>query len=515
MKLLYLLLFISAAILRSIPIEAQTNPPEPKVEAPAEVKEETSITQHKMTVGGKELSYTAKAGTYAIRKEQDKPLASMFYVAYTLDNPDTSQPRPVTFCFNGGPGSSSVWLHLGAFGPQRIAVDGIGYPALPHHLEDNPHTLLTSTDLVFIDPIATGYSRPAPGEDAKQFFGYEEDVASVAEFIRLYLIREERWESPKFLAGESYGTTRAAGLAGHLLNKNRIGVQGIILVSSVLDFTVFQDSLSYIRYLPTFAAMAWQYRLLAPEYQNKALTDFLPEVETFAVEEYAPGILQGDELAPEKRQRLLEKLSAYTSLSKDYLDRADLCVPMDEFNKELLRKRDRTIGRFDGRYLGIDYNRNASSYEYDPSLAAVFNGFMATISNYLRKDLKYVTDLDYRVLAEVGPWKYTEGDNQLLDVSRILRRSIVRNPNLNVFVASGYFDLAIPYFSTKLTFNTMGLPHVLRQNVTLKNYQGGHMIFLERDTQKILNQDITQFIEKTAHEPVLMITMEGIAPAQK
>lgn len=482
-----------------------------KNETPApEMKEEVSVTSHKITVGGQNLSYVAKAGTYVIRNDLGKPTASVFYIAYTLEPVEKSESRPVTFCFNGGPGSCSIWLNLGAFGPKRVVMEGIGYPSLPYRLEDNPFTLLPVTDLVFIDAVATGFSRPAPGEDSKQFFGYDGDVAVMADFIRMYLDRENRWNSPKFLAGESYGTARAAGLAGNLFYKRHIGLNGVLLFSSVLDFAVFNDFLTYTRYLPSYAAVAWHYKMLDESYLSKSLPDFLHEVEHFALYDYTPALLEGDRLPKEKRAEILKKLSGYTGLSTTYLDRAEFGVSVHEFAKELLRNKERTVGRFDGRILGVDANLNGYSFEYDPSFALLLAPFTALSNSYIREELNYHTDLEYRLFGNVGNWKYTDGDNQALEVASSLRKTMLKNPNLNVFVASGYFDLAIPYFATDITFATMGLPPIFQSHVTQKKYYSGHMMYLEKSSEQQFSQDVKEFIDNTVNQPTRVITLDGI-----
>lgn len=489
----------AAALLFSPILFGNEAPPAPK---PLEQKDETVETKHSIQINGATLSYTATAGTILLKEDSGKTTASIFYIAYTKDGVDDITQRPVTFCFNGGPGSSAVWLHMGCLGPKRIELNTVGCAALPYRLEDNESTVLETTDLVFIDPVSTGYSRAAPGEDAKKFHGVEGDIRSVGEFIRLYITRNDRWASPKFIAGESYGTTRAAGLVGHLHDKEHMYVNGVILISSVLNFQTLQDfkrtnnDLPFVLFLPSYTAAAWYHKKLPEELQNKPLSEVLADSEHFAETEYSLALLKGDDLSAEEKDRTVQKLAKLTGLPQDYIRRSRMRVDVVHFAKELLRQQERIVGRFDSRILGIDYDLGGDSIEYDPSFDAIIGGFTALFNHYVRKDLKWEKDDSYTVLANVSPWNYGEGgNNQYYNVADTLRDIMTRNQQLRVFIASGYYDLATPYFATDYTVSHLGLDPSLRTHVTVKYYDGGHMMYTTQPGLDALEYDLEAFIK--------------------
>lgn len=463
-------------------------------------EEETVITTHAVTINGVDVPYHATVGTQFLKDDSDTAKASIFYIAYTKDNVDSKRDRPITFCFNGGPGSSAVWLHLGVLGPKRVDIDKEGKVAVqPYHLLDNPYSLLDVTDLVFIDPVSTGYSRAAPGEDAKQFHGVEKDIESVAEFIRLYITRNERWESPKFLAGESYGTTRASGLAQVLHDNHHIYLDGIMLISSVLNFQTIKfvsgNDLPYILFLPTYTATALYHHKLSPELQQDELKT-LAEVEAFAEGEYTAALMKGDRIDPKERDVILDKLVMYTGLSRDYIDRADLRLHIFRFAKEVLRDERRTVGRFDSRLKGIDSDLCADAFQFDPSYENVVGLFTATFNQYVRADLGWKKDQEYKIIGDVQPWDYSIANNQFLDVGENLRDVMSKNTSLDVFVASGFNDLATPYFATEYTFSHLGLDPSIQSNITLQTYEGGHMMYLYYPSLVKLKGDLTHFIQQ-------------------
>ncbi|MBL8802925.1 MAG: peptidase S10 [Planctomycetes bacterium] len=430
--------------------------------------------------------------------EAGKAKAELFYVAYVLDGVSDPAQRPITFAFNGGPGSSSVWLHLGAFGPRRVRMAAEGWaPPPPYELIDNAHSLLDVTDLVFIDPVTTGYSRAAEGESAAQFHGVTPDVEWVAEFIRLYTTRELRWPSPKFLAGESYGTTRAAALAGHLQERHGMYLNGIVLVSAILNFQTARfdvgNDLPYVLFLPTYAATAWHHKRVSREYQND-LRAFLDEVERFALLEYMPALARGDALPAAERERLVAKLGRYTGLSLEFIERSNLRIEIGRFTKELLRDERRTVGRLDSRFKGIDLDAAGERYEYDPSMSAILGPYTATINDYVRRTLKYENDLPYEILTgRVQPWKYDQ-ENRYLNVAETLRKAMTRNPYLKVFVASGYYDFATPYFAADYTFQHLGLDPSLRGGVSFGYYNAGHMMYIHEGELARFKRDIAAFV---------------------
>ncbi|MHB8521337.1 MAG: S10 family peptidase [Limisphaerales bacterium] len=471
--------------------EAKPGKPDPK--------DEVSETHHTVTINGKEWKYTATAGTILQKEEDGKPKASFFFAAYTLDGVPELNRRPVTFSFNGGPGSSSVWLHLGVLGPRRVHLNDDGTSSSPpYRLDNNDDSLLDETDLVFIDPVSTGYSRPAPGEDPKQFHGVQEDVRSVGEFIRIYTTRYKRWSSPKFLIGESYGTTRAAGLSGYLQDRYGMYLNGIMLVSSVLDFETLSFSpgndLPYVLFLPTYTAAAWYHQKLSPDLE-KDLRQTLQQAEDFALGEYNLALAKGASLSDPERQQVINKIAQFTGLSTNYIDRTKLRIKISRFTKELLRDQQRTVGRYDSRYTGIDRDAAGESAEYDPSYAAVVGAFTATMNDYVRNQLKYESDLPYEILTgKVMPWNYNDYQNRYLDVAETLRQAMTQNPHLKVFVANGYYDLATPFLATRYTFDHLGLDPILQKNVSMGYYEAGHMMYLNKPSRVQLKKDLATFI---------------------
>jgi carboxypeptidase C (cathepsin A) len=473
-------------------------------ERKADLKESVSETRHEITVNGRKLRYQALAGNLLLREEDGKPTASVFFVAYSL-LPGDGEPqtpalaRPVTFAFNGGPGSSSVWLHLGAFGPKRVALADTG-EALPppYKLVDNEFTLLDLTDLVFIDPVSTGFSRAAPGVDPKRFHGVQEDITAVGEFIRLYTTRYGRWGSPKYLAGESYGTTRAGGLSGYLQDRDGLNLNGIILVSSILNFETarFDDGndLPYPLFLPTYTATAWYHKKLPPDLQNGDLQQALAEAERFARGEYALALMQGDRLPDVRRQEVVRKLAWLTGLSEEYVREANLRIEIQRFVKQLLRDRRRTVGRYDSRLLGTDLDAAGERAEYDPSYAAVQGAYTATLNQFLRSDLKVVNDIPYEILTgRVQPWDYGTARNRYLNVAPTLRSAMTKNRDLRLFVACGYYDLATPFAAADYTLDHLGLDSSLRGNVTTAYYEAGHMMYIHRPSLEKLRRDLAAF----------------------
>ena len=481
------------------PDKPQAEKPKEEKKTPPTPEEKVVQTKHSLKIGGQEIKYTATAGTILLKLEDGTPKASIFYVAYTKDDVSDASQRPITFSFNGGPGSASVWLHLGAFGPRRVQMGDAGtlLPP-PYKLVDNDASLLDITDLVFIDPVSTGYSRAVPGETPNQFHGVEEDVESVADFIRLYTTRSKRWSSPKFLAGESYGTTRAAGLSGYLQQRFGMYLNGIVLISSILNFETADfatgNDLPNILYLPTYTAIAWYHKKLSPDLQSD-LQKALEESRKFAIGEYADALMAGDVLPAAQRAEITQKLARLTGLSADYVDRSNLRIEINRFTKELLRNERRTVGRIDGRFIGIDRDAVGETPEFDPSIAAIIGPYAGMLNDYVRNDLKFDSDLPYEVLTgRVQPWNFKPYENRYIDVAETLRGAMTQNPSLHVFVAKGYFDLATPFFAAEYTFDHLGLDPTLRSHLTGAYYEAGHMMYVHPPSLAKLKQDIAKFM---------------------
>ena len=475
-------------------------------------------TCHTVTIDGRELRYTVTVGTMVLREEVEKggeskdknegykPKAEIFFTAYTLDRDEAvsdaehRRSRPITFAFNGGPGSSSVWLHLGTLGPRRVEMGDAGnlLPP-PYRLVENEFSILDVTDLVFIDPVTTGYSRAVKGENPRQFHNFEKDIASVGDFIRLYTTRYNRWVSPKFLAGESYGTTRSAGLSGYLQERHGLYLNGIILISAILNFQTVHftpgNDLPYILFLPTYAATSWYHGKLSAGLQKRDLSDLLAEVEKFALGEYTAALMKGDLLPAGERARIVRKLARYTGLSPEYIRQTNLRIEIMRFTKELLRAERRTVGRLDTRFKGIDRDAAGETWETDPSMNAIMGPYTAVLNDYLRTELEFESDLPYEILSRrVWPWGYENVQNQYLNVGETLRKAMTTNPFLKVLVANGYYDLATPYFATRYTFDHLQLDESLRGNYSMTYYEAGHMMYLHMPSLAKLKRDMADFI---------------------
>jgi carboxypeptidase C (cathepsin A) len=461
-----------------------------------EAKETKSVTEGEVTIGGQKVSYTATAGTLPLTKPYGEPRASMFYVAYARK--DTGEPakRPIMFCFNGGPGSSSVWLHLGAFGPRRVVIPdaGTGTPAPPYQLVPNEYSLLDVADLVFIDPVSTGFSRPEKGEDAKQFHGYQEDLESVGDFIRRYVSKNGRWASPKYLAGESYGGLRAAGLAGHLQGRYGMYLAGIVIVSGVVDFkTLGSDAgndLPNILYLPTMTAVAHYHKKLAADLEGD-LAAALKASEQFALGGYAAVLLRGNTLAKNELDQTAAELSRLTGLPADYWVRQRLRVGPGEFRRKLLEAENKVVGRYDARVV-VD----ASSDE-DPSYANVYGAFATTLNAYVRGDLKYESELPYEVLTrDVQPWSYASFTNRYVNGSPALAGALTNNPGLRVFVACGRHDMATPALAIRYTMDHLSMDPARAGGIVYGFYDGGHMMYTNVESLKKLSSDVRAMVQK-------------------
>ena len=481
---------------------------EKKAEQPVAV-DQLVESSHSIKIAGKEVKYTVTTGTLVLKEETpdrdkeaegEKARARIFFIAYTKDGVKDKAQRPLTFSFNGGPGSASVWLHLGVLGPRRVVMKDDGdLPPPPYRLTDNEYSLLDETDLVFIDPMNTGYSRPVEGQKPKEWHGFKKDIESVADFIRLYTTRNNRWLSPKFLIGESYGTTRAAGLSGYLQDRYGMYLNGIMLVSVVLDFTTLyfniNNDLPFILYLPGYTATAWYHNMLTPQ---KPLETWLKESEEFAIGAYATALLKGNQLPKEERAQIVEQIANLTGLSQDFVERSNLRINDQHFFKELLRSRGQTVGRLDSRFTGRDRLGVTENPEYDPLLTNIAGPYMATFYEYIRNELKFESDLPYETLSGfVHPWSYAEFENQYVNVAETLRSAMTHNPYLKIFVANGYYDLGTPYFATEYTFNHLGLDNELAKNISMEYYDAGHMMYIHLPSLKQMKTHLAEFIRNS------------------
>jgi len=551
--------FLASATARAD--DDHSGPDAPKLRA---YPDTPAVAYEKVTIGDTEVHYLVQAGVMPIARpgspEEDAAAANMFYVSYraldeelpynefrervqrvlgedalerfddarTADGgdaaitevariavgegvglervfpfPDAGE-RPITFSFNGGPGSSSVWLHMGVFGPRRVdPVDDFGNPGPgPHAPVPNQWSLLDKSDFVFIDPVSTGFSRAEGDTNPRDFHGVETDIDSVAEFIRRFISDQDRWRSPRFIAGESYGTTRAGGLAYELFNRHGISLNGVVLVSAVLNFQTIRfdvgNDLPYPLILPSYTATARFHNKLEPNYMNRPLDDLLREVEIFASGEYLAALFQGDALPPEQRRRIAQRVGLYTGLSEEFVERNNLRVPLSRFAKELRREDGITVGRLDSRYVGRDRDNAGERYEFDPSYAAILGIYTAALNAYLRESVGFESDLPYEILTgNVRPWNYEgPGTNRYTNTGERLRGAITRQPELQVFLASGIYDLATPYFAADYTMSHLMLPEPMRDNIETRYYEAGHMMYAHRPSLIKMKADLDAWYDR-------------------
>jgi carboxypeptidase C (cathepsin A) len=496
----------AARIVAQEPLK-ETKPAETKpANEPPPPKEESSVTDHTIHLGGQTIPYKATAATILLKDDKGDPNASIFYMAYTRsDVKDTSQ-RPLAFLYNGGPGSSSVWLHMGAFGPRRVAtLDAHPTPPAPYKLTDNADCLLDKADLVFVDPVGTGFSRAVGKAKDKDFWGIDEDAKSLAQLVNSYVSRNNRWNSPKFLIGESYGTFRSAALGNYLQSRDNMTFNGIVLVSTVLNLGTISfnpgEDMPYVFYLPSYAATAWYHKMLKDRPDN--LDPFLAEARKFAATEYADALMKGSKLGDSEKAEMARKLSRFTGLSDDYLLKANLRVNLPQFMIELQRSKGLTTGRLDARFSGPIYDLLGEYAQYDPQDTGISGAFTAAFNTYVREELKFGQDKTYvigsRDASREWNWKHETGERYGFpgspNVEGDLIEAMISNTHLQVQVENGLYDLATPFFATEYTMDHLGLPANIRSHIDMKYYNAGHMMYVRDEDLAKLKNNVASFID--------------------
>ncbi|NQZ04153.1 MAG: carboxypeptidase [Idiomarina sp.] len=460
--------------------------------------ESSKTTEHSVEIRGETVDYTATAGTLPVWNDEGKPTATLFYTYYKREDIDNREKRPIVYSFNGGPGSASVWMHLAYTGPKVLKLSDEGYPVQPYGVEDNPYSILDVADIVFINPVNTGYSRVLPNEDGempsrdaqqKMFFGVNSDIQYLAEWMNTFTSRYDRWRSPKFLIGESYGTTRVSGLAHALQNQQWMYLNGVVLVSPTELGIERSGPVEEANRLPYFAAAAWYHDALPSDLQSKDLLDVLDEAESYTLNEYLPALAKGASLTQQQREQIASQVAHYSGLSEEAVLSNNLAPSTWYFWKELLRDRDRTIGRLDSRYLGIDGSRSGDSPDYNAELTSWLHSFTPAINYYLREELGYKTDVKYNMFGPVHPWDRTNNNT-----GEQLREAMAANPYLNVMVQSGYFDGATNYFDAKYTTWQLDRSKLMQDRISFKGYRSGHMMYLRRPDLQKANDDLREFI---------------------
>ncbi len=490
--------------------EKESKPAEKPVESPAvPPKEESTATDHSIKIGSQTVPYKATVGSLLLKNEKDEPTALIFFTSYIRSDVKDLSQRPISFLYNGGPGSSSLWLHMGSFGPKRVSTVNAGVtPPAPYKLEDNPNCLLDKSDLVFIDPVGTGFSRAVGKSQDKDFWGVDQDARSLAQFVETYISRNNRWNSPKFLIGESYGTFRNAILANTLQNRYTLYLNGLVMISSVWDLGTISfypgEDLSYILYLPSYAATAWYHKVLTDRPDN--LNAFLDEASKFAKGEYADALLKGSAISDAEKSAIAKKYARFTGLSEDYVLKSDLRVKLFQFMQELQRSRGLTTGRLDARFSGPTYNLTSDSAEYDPQEAAISGAFVAAFNQYVREELKYNPDREYHVAAQFGEnnwdWKHSAGDGAFFpgspNVMLDLASAMVTNTHLQVEMEDGDYDLATPFTESEFATEHLGLPANLQKNIHHRRYEAGHMMYLRDEDLAKLKSNVAAFLDSAS-----------------
>jgi len=463
-------------------------------------EERLSQTSHVLRLDGREIKYTATAGTLPIRLDDGKVAARMFFVAYTKDG-EPAETRPLAFLYNGGPGSASVWLHMGSFAPVKAQMAEDGFqPAPPFRLVDNDNSLIDAADLVFVDAIDTGFSRVVAGVDNTRFHDQEGDLRAFGEFIAEYLKTYSRWPSPKFLIGESYGTIRSAGLAQELQTRHGIELNGIVLVSALITYQTLSpapnNDIAWAVQIQTFAATAWYHKRLPADLQQKTVKQVVDEARAFALGDYMAALTRGNTLTDAERAAMADRLARYTGLSSRFILAANLRVDSARFRKELLRDKRLVVGRLDGRYTALDADAAGERQEFDPSNTALQGAYVAAFQDYVRNGLKWESDLHYPTSGNVRPWAYVQ--NSYMDKTEALRQAMAKNPFLKVYVVCGYYDMATYVGGAEFNFTHLAYDRPITDRVSFGYYEGGHMMYIRPAAHKALKQDVAAFVRGAA-----------------
>jgi carboxypeptidase C (cathepsin A) len=498
--ILYAFLTSSALAFGQNPAARPSEAQRPKVETAGPAEEKTSQTSHTIRLDGRDIKYTATAGTLPIRLDDGKVAARMFFVAYTKDG-ENVKTRPLAFLYNGGPGAATIWLHMGSFAPKHVQLADEGFqPAPPYRLVDNEQSLIDVTDLVFVDAIDTGFSRVVGDTDNRQFHGVRGDLRAFGEFINEYLKTYSRFASPKYLIGESYGTIRSAGLAQELQNRHGIELNGIVLVSSLLSYLTLspsdQNVVAYAAHIQTYTATAWYHKKLPADLGD--LKQAVDAARQFAFGDYLVALARGNRLSAAERTSIAQKLARLTGLSVDYVQRANLRIDPGRFRKELLRDRRLVVGRLDSRFTSVEGDAAGETDEFDLSNSALQGPYTALFQDYLKNELKWESDLHYPTSGNVRPWNWDEFQNRYMDMTEPLRSAMSHNPFLKIFVAQGYYDMATVMGGMEFNFAQLGFDKTFTDRVSFSYYEAGHMIYIRPSAHKALKQDIVRFLQGTS-----------------
>ncbi|MCG7639035.1 MULTISPECIES: carboxypeptidase [unclassified Alteromonas] len=495
------LAWLTAALIAFVSLTTSASAQEESASAHARsIKIDSSVvTEHETKILGKRVKYSATTGTQPVWNSKDEAVATLFYTYYQRTDVKENTERPLIISFNGGPGSASVWMHVAYTGPRILNIDDEGYPVQPYGVQTNPYSILDVADIVFVNPVNTGYSRvlpkadgsmPSQDEQQKMFFGVNADISYLADWVNTFVTRNNRWRSPKYLIGESYGTTRVSGLALELQNRQWMYLNGVVLVSPT-DIGIERNGpVKAANRLPYFAAAAWYHNKLEPALQNKDLTELLPEVEDFTINTLIPALAKGGFIGESEKHDVLKQMARYSGLSEASIAQNNLDVSTAFFWKDLLREEGKTLGRLDSRYLGIDAKQSGDRPDYWAELTSWLHSFTPAINYYLREELNYKTDIKYNMFGNVHPWD--RSNNQ---TGENLRLAMAQNPYLNVMIQAGYYDGATNYFDAKYTMWQLDQSGNLKDRLSFKGYRSGHMMYLRRDDLKQSNQDLREFIK--------------------